>query len=314
MLSERFQDFDACVERIRDVDTIMTFKNLARRSWEIEVAEVGGICVQQGRFGSGNIVEGKSSDDGYMVYLQLSEDPRHSANGTVIPKDGFMILGPGSEFFLSGECEHDWCTIFIPRSTLDVDSALEATEGVSEKMICRVTRSNPRHAGRLRRYVGEILGAAVSYPEFESSPAAVVASARLLKLGRSILGCAPVHDSAQGGRPKVPRDEIVRRAQALLEERAQDRVPISYLARVAEVSERTLRTAFEEVCGVGPTRYLQLRNLHGVHRTLRAADPEETTIAQVLGSHGEWEFSRFAARYRRLFGELPSETLRAKRR
>jgi len=81
----------------------------------------------------------------------------------------------------------------------------------------------------------------------------------------------------------------------------------------ADVSERTLRTAFQEVYGVGPTRYLQIRNLHRIYRALRAADPEETSVAKVLLEHHEWELGRVAGRYRRLFGELPSETLHAKR-
>jgi hypothetical protein len=35
---------------------------------------------------------------------------------------------------------------------------------------------------------------------------------------------------------------------------------------------------------------------------------EEVSVADVLLQHGEWEFGRFAARYRRLLGELPSDT------
>ena len=78
----------------------------------------------------------------------------------------------------------------------------------------------------------------------------------------------------------------------------------------AGVSERTLRTAFHEYFGVGPVRYLQLRQLRQVHSALRAADPEAASVGDLLVQHGEWEFSRFARRYRRLFGELPSQTLR----
>ena len=61
-------------------------------------------------------------------------------------------------------------------------------------------------------------------------------------------------------------------------------------------------------------RYLQLRQLHQVHRAMQAADPDNVSVAEVLVAHGEWEFSRFAARYRRLFGELPSQTLRTRAR
>ena len=85
------------------------------------------------------------------------------------------------------------------------------------------------------------------------------------------------------------------------------------LARAAGVSERTLRTAFHEYFGTSPNRYVQLKHLHGIHRALKAAEPDEATVTQILAEHGEWALSRFAARYRRLFGELPSETLRGGR-
>jgi AraC family ethanolamine operon transcriptional activator len=66
---------------------------------------------------------------------------------------------------------------------------------------------------------------------------------------------------------------------------------------------------FNETFGVTPTRYLQLKRLHEVHRTLRAADADETSVSHVLAQHNEWQLGRFAAQYRRLFGEKPSETL-----
>jgi transcriptional regulator GlxA family with amidase domain len=53
-----------------------------------------------------------------------------------------------------------------------------------------------------------------------------------------------------------PRPGIIRRSQALLEERKGRPVYIWELAAAAEVSERTLRTAFHEYFGVGPARCL----------------------------------------------------------
>ena len=55
------------------------------------------------------------------------------------------------------------------------------------------------------------------------------------------------------------------------------------------------------------------RELHGIRRILCARAPLDGTVADVLTRHGIWEFGRFAARYRRQFGELPSETLRRAR-
>ena len=45
-----------------------------------------------------------------------------------------------------------------------------------------------------------------------------------------------------------------------------------------------------------------------------SSETEETNVTDVLFGHGVSELGRFASRYGALFGELPSETLRAKRR
>ena len=84
-------------------------------------------------------------------------------------------------------------------------------------------------------------------------------------------------------------------------------------AAAAGISQRTLQTVFHEHFGVGPLRYLQLRQLHQVHRALKAADPDAASVGEILVAHSVWEFGRFAGRYHRLFGELPSATLSAKR-
>ena len=95
-----------------------------------------------------------------------------------------------------------------------------------------------------------------------------------------------------------------------LDETAQSAVSIDRLISAANVSERTLRNVFYEYFGVGPIRYLQLRRLHEVRKALKAADVETKTVASILAQHGEWAFSRFADRYRKHFGESPSDTLR----
>jgi AraC family ethanolamine operon transcriptional activator len=129
-----------------------------------------------------------------------------------------------------------------------------------------------------------------------------------MELGSSIIGCERDRKIQPAGRPKLSRSEIIRRTEGILEDR--DHVSIPELATAAQVPERTLRKAFNEYFGVSPTRYLQLRNLHAIYRALRVAEPDETSVSQVFIAHGEWEFGRVAGRYRQLFGELPSETLR----
>jgi AraC family ethanolamine operon transcriptional activator len=286
----------------------MTLQNAARHVWDIEAADLPGTRVQLGRLGSGNIVEGQSLADTYLIYLPLSDTCEYVLNGMVIEKNAFAILEPGSEFCLSTKLEHDWCSIFIPADELDCSLGSDERRTASGQMVCRTTRPNPLLADRFRASVLEILTAASSRPGFEHSLAAELASAHLMELGSTIIGCEQEREIHHAGRPKLSRTEIIRRAEDVLEER--DHVSVSELATAAQVPERTLRKAFNEFFGVSPTRYLQLRNLHTIYSALRVAEPDETSVSQVFIAHGEWEFGRVAGRYRQLFGELPSETLK----
>jgi transcriptional regulator GlxA family with amidase domain len=98
----------------------------------------------------------------------------------------------------------------------------------------------------------------------------------------------------------------------LLEQREGQHAAVGELAAASDVSERTLRNAFKDYFGVSPARYLRLRQLHQAYRALRAADPDEAMVSKILPQHGVWEFGRFAERYQRHFGELPSQTLHRK--
>ena len=131
----------------------------------------------------------------------------------------------------------------------------------------------------------------------------------MLEIARSVVGASPANEPVLQGRPRASRHDIVRCCKELLEERGGEPVLVTDLAESAGVSERTLRMAFDEHFGTSPARYLRTRRLHAVHRALRAADPGEQSVTDLLVRHGEWQFGRFAMRYRQLFGELPSKTL-----
>ena len=220
-----------------------------------------------------------------------------------------MIMEPGCNFCISTKDEHDWCSIFVPTSMLARKSNLVEPSSGFSKTICRVTRANPQLADKFWSLVRPIVTASANCPQFESSPAATCATAELSQVASLIIGQGQGDKPNRTGRSIIPRQEIIRRSQELLEKRDGEPVLVQELAAAAEVSERTLRTAFNEYFGVGPIRYLQLRQLHQVHRALRVADPEAASATDVLVRYGVWEFGRFASRYRRLFGELPSETL-----
>ena len=82
------------------------------------------------------------------------------------------------------------------------------------------------------------------------------------------------------------------------------------LCALAGASERTLRSAFLETFGIGPHRYLRLRQLHLIRAALAVSDPRLHTVAGIAARLGCSDCGRMAAEYRALFGEFPSATLR----
>ena len=58
-----------------------------------------------------------------------------------------------------------------------------------------------------------------------------------------------------------------------------------------------------------PEQYLRARRLNGVRKILRSHGPGEVRIYEVANEWGFWHMGQFAADYRKLFGERPSETL-----
>ena len=81
------------------------------------------------------------------------------------------------------------------------------------------------------------------------------------------------------------------------------------VARAVQISERSLRHVFDEMLGVSPTRYLSLLRLHEASRLLSTHSTGRLSVKAVAMSCGLWDLSRFAANYRRAFGEHPSMTL-----
>jgi len=105
------------------------------------------------------------------------------------------------------------------------------------------------------------------------------------------------------------RDRAVSRAVAYIEENAEEPIHLRDLCLITEASERTLRYGFLERYDVSPKAYLQAFRLNGVRRELRRADPVSTKVIDIANYWGFWHMGKFAADHRRLFGELPSETI-----
>ena len=106
------------------------------------------------------------------------------------------------------------------------------------------------------------------------------------------------------------RRQVVERAEAFIRANFDGSIPISRLCDVTGVSERCLRNAFYYVHGMGPKRWMVAERLMRTQVALRASR-SATTVTEVATDFGFYQLGRFAAIYKKTFGETPSETLSA---
>jgi AraC family ethanolamine operon transcriptional activator len=105
---------------------------------------------------------------------------------------------------------------------------------------------------------------------------------------------------------------IVRGAEDFLESGgARQAVQIEDICVALNISRRTLYRAFHDLLDVSPKAYLRLKNMSAARARLLDAGDRPTTVTQVALDQGFWELGRFSGAYRTMFGESPSETLRA---
>jgi AraC-like DNA-binding protein len=109
--------------------------------------------------------------------------------------------------------------------------------------------------------------------------------------------------------PAVPA--ALARAVDLLHEHPAEPWSSSALARAVRVSLRSLQGGFHKHVGKPPMTYLREVRLNGIHGELRTATPATTTVEAIAYRWGMLHMGRFAAAYRGMFGELPSQTLKA---
>jgi AraC-like DNA-binding protein len=294
---QRFDDFDAWGAEISGASLQLACDGVELRSWTLARLGLGSVFVQVASEGGGNICYGGNAHAGTILFLPLTHSAAHVVNGQPLDEHSLLAIPQGADFRIHVRRRaHAWCSIALPLN-------LPGTSAWIPRC--------PQGIPRLRHLVTAIAGSLSAAPT--STPAHQAAGREILTAVLNCLAPPAAEPTAFSrpalGRPRLDRGNIIRRTMWAIE--ASPIMPTAAdLAATVGVTSRTLLRTFQESFGLPPKRYLMLRELHAVRRSLREASTEDATVAEVLTRHGVWEFGRFAARYRRQFGESPAETLR----
>jgi AraC family ethanolamine operon transcriptional activator len=84
---------------------------------------------------------------------------------------------------------------------------------------------------------------------------------------------------------------------------------VQKLVEETGVSVRTLEYSFLERFGTSPKAVLKSLRLSGANRELISTVEGSIQISDIATRWGFWHMGQFAKDYKKMFGELPSETL-----
>ncbi|NMF84511.1 helix-turn-helix domain-containing protein [Nodosilinea sp. P-1105] len=106
------------------------------------------------------------------------------------------------------------------------------------------------------------------------------------------------------------RAELVTAAKAYIMDHLDQPLTLAQICQAVCTSQRSLQYGFQEMLGMGPMAFVKVQRLHGIRRALLNADPKPETVAHIAHQWGFFSLGHFSRDYKKLFGELPSQTLK----
>lgn len=113
------------------------------------------------------------------------------------------------------------------------------------------------------------------------------------------------HDRRHEALTPQRRAHIVQQARAYLQGGHEAPPDVEDICRETGVSRRTLQYCFQDIVGMNPAAFLRAHRLNGVRRLLKDAH----SVTEAATAWGFWHFGHFSQEYKKLFSELPSDTL-----
>jgi len=302
-----FDDFDEFSEAAIAWD--LDFRPLRSPNTPTRLTQVGGPELQIGRAQLGCLCDQSGSTPiGFRTFgiPLIGSSPFDWAHQST-DGDTLLVFGTDRELAAASQPGFDVYTVSLSETAL---AACEAGHRLLDFGRAGGTLINCRTVDmdRLRTSIAALLGGVLAAGRTTDSqvipPGFPTELAGLL--WQTIVGAIG---------PSLPRlavrsrSSILTRARDWVLANPESALSVAAMSRETGVAERSLRRAFVESFGVPPNEYLRAMRLIGVRRQLQQPEPAKRTIAEVAGTFGFWHTSQFAADYRRLFGELPSETL-----
>jgi AraC family ethanolamine operon transcriptional activator len=266
-----------------------------------------GLILYRETYSTWTRIQGLSPPGMFAFAVPLVVGSKTRWWGTALHEAGLPVMMPGGLHveFSPGQ-QH---LIALVDLGLFDGSAPDDLQVAIERATCRHVLPASRAAvAHLGGTLNALLEGAHADPQAFQHPNAVRAMEQdlLAVLRRSL--ALPIPAPRSIGR--AVRQRGLRKAVEYLRATDPGSVTVADLCTAACVTPRTLEYAFGETFGVSPMGFLHLRRYHSARRDLVAADDSTYSVQEIAQRNGHYHMGRFAVRYKALFGESPSATLK----
>ena len=229
-------------------------------------------------------------------------------DGTRVASDMLALHTGHGDFQLTTPDDFGFLGIVIQTEWLRQYAALEHSELPEALLTQRVLQVPDDCLEAFRRWLCQLL------LEQPAQVAGLTLQGQQYFLNEAVAGLVQLLTHGKNG----PRENVsaqharrtLRRARDYLQAHTDRCVTVHELCEQLGSSPRALQDCFRKYVGLSPKTYLKALKLNEARRELRRADSSLASVSDVAERYGFWHLSQFAADYRWLFGELPSETLR----
>lgn len=303
-----FDQYCRAVQQAR-VSFVLTKREEA--PWWLDVISGQSIVLQFGSDGGASVVHGTVLDDNYiLIGRHRPSAALIKINGDMIASHHYALLPPGSHFVFSADRARTWFAISLSRALVETPSFTNGNLRIRQtKRQPHLLMLTPDQQMKLVAWAERIHALASDGSPDASSEAA---EAELLAAVRNVFSNETSEQPSKLDQAAVRANDTVARALSSLGTgQLSDDWYVEEMAEAAHVHPRTLLRAFHRVIGMGPIRYLRLRQLNLIRQKLYSATDDRLTVTQIMQAAGASDLGRVSGSYKELFGELPSETLRA---
>jgi AraC-like DNA-binding protein len=266
----------------------------------LEEASAGQVHVFR-KWMSQRVVQQGCLPDGQLCFALLigpaAGAPR--MQGREMDPDSLFLLRGGDEFMLQRPQGMELLAVTFEREVfMRLLDARPWSAGAKALLSRPALHAPGRRLQRLRRELLALLGRSDA-----AAPAAVFEA-----LG-NLFGDAA---EARQGVGSATASFIVAECHRIVAASGPQPPGIDALCQRLRTSRRTLQNSFRQVADTTPVHYLRSIRLNTLRQRLMASPAAELSIAQAATDLGFDHLSHLGRRYKTLFGELPSRTVRGK--